>query len=720
MAPTHPTVYRNGSDVSVKHNDVTEMVSQLMKSYCEIEIVVQQDVHGTLQAHARQRLEQQDLISQFVAVELDVNASIFHSGDARQIGNVLSTALLHPPAIRDALVSAKAFAATYKTPLRVRLRIDPATSPLHHLPWETLADPSKPDQFLFDNVRCIFSRYLFTRELRLPLLRAKQDMKALVAIANPQDLVGALTFTSEDIERQLAIARKALLPLPARVLAGPGSVTLTALMEALQEEVDILFLACHGVTGHMGNALWLEDGVGNGQLVTADFFAAQIGQLRRPPSLIILCSCQSAGNGTAERNELCALGPRLAMQGVPAVLAMQGLFSFASAEAYLPVFFKELAKHGEVDLAAASARSAIFQQHDWWMPVVFTRLDSARIWYPPGFDQTEGETDVWKVIVTNVRGRTCTPILGPAFSETLSGPRRALANDWVDIYRYPMSGRDVEDFPQVAQYLSTTRGELFLRRAFYRGLYNSLFERLGNLIPEDMREYDDDTLMQKLNYLLSVVGAKMRKSDTKDPHALLASHRLPVYITADPSNLLCDALTETGTVPRTRLLRWNTVASYRDMHLIEQASVPASKTPSADEPIIVKLFGDLDEPGSLVLTEDNYFEYLAKASSAHDAMPPSVRCRVIDSPLLFAGFQPDAWEFRVLLRSLLQMEGRDLLLKHNHFSVQMDPNSILDPGSARRYIDQYLNSKVKLQMYWGDVQAFVNELDARVNVKEHP
>ncbi len=129
-----------------------------------------------------------------------------------------------------------------------------------------------------------------------------------------------MTFTSEDIERQLAIARKALLPLPARVLAGQGNVTLTALMEALQEEVDILFLACHGVTGHMGNALWLEDGVGNGQLVTAESFAALIGQLRRPPSLIILCSCQSAGTGTAERNELCALGPRLAMQGVPAVL----------------------------------------------------------------------------------------------------------------------------------------------------------------------------------------------------------------------------------------------------------------------------------------------------------------------------------------------------------------------------------------------------------------
>lgn len=688
-----------------------------MKSYCEIEIVVQQDVHGALQAHARQRLEQQDLISQFITVNLDASAPVFRSGDAKQIGTLLSVALLHPPAIRDALVSAKTFAAACKAPLRVRLRIDPPSSALHHLPWETLTDPLVPDQFLFDNVRCIFSRYLFTRELRLPLLRAKQHMKALVAIANPRDLLTSLTFTPDDIEHQLTIARNALIPLPAKVLAGPGNVTLVALMEALQDEVDILFLACHGVTGHLGYALWLEDAQGNGQLVTADSFAAQIGQLRRPPSLIVLCSCQSAGTGTADRNELSALGPQLATQGVPAVLAMQGLFSFASAQIYLPVFFKELAKHGEVDLAAAYARSAIFEHHDRWMPVVFTRLDSARIWYPPGFDQAEGEPDIWSVMVANVKRKSCTPILGPAFSEGLFGARRELANNWVDIYRYPMSGRDVEDFPQVAQYLSTTRGEFFLRRAFYRGLYNSLFDRFSQLMPTAAREYDDDMLIANYNEMLSDVGRQLRQCEGKDPHALLASYRLPVYITADPSNLLSDALTEAGAVPRTRLLRWNSVAGFRDMQLIEHSAIPASKSPTAEEPIVVKLFGDLDAPGSLVLTEDNYFEYLAKAGSAHDAMPPSVRCRVIDSPLLFAGFQPDAWEFRVLLRSLLQMEGRDLLLKHDHFSVQLDPNTILDPGSARRYIDQYLNSKVKLQMYWGDVQAFVNELETRMKVQ---
>ncbi len=682
-----------------------------MKNHCEIEIVVQ-ETRGVLQAHARQRLEQQDMLSHFAVIDLDPKAPEFFSGDARTAGEKLTQALLQPADIRDALVSACSTAAAKNLPLRVRLRIDQSAARLHDLPWETLVDPRSPSQFLFKDSSCVFSRYLFSRELRPPLLRARRDMRALVAIANPRNLGEALTFTGDQIKQQLDVAKTALHPLPVHTLEGPARVTLAGLMEALKDEVDILFLACHGVKTSEGYALWLEDSDGKGERVDAEAFAARIGELAHPPSLIVLCSCLSAGTGFVGRDELAALGPLLAMQGVPAVLAMQGRFSFASAQTYLPVFFKELARHGEVDLAAASARLAILQNNDWWMPVVFTRLDSARIWYPPGFDQADSAGDVWASMVNNIKDRTCTPILGPTFTDHMFKSRREMARDWVEAYRYPMSGRDVEDFPQVAQYLATTRDESFLRKAFYQGIRDSLFENFGQ------QHADMDWHAPSLNELLSTTGRRLRASDPLNPYSLLASYKLPVYLTADPSNLLRDALIEAGAKPRTRLVRWNTAATYHDMLLLEQSAVAASKSPSPEEPIIVKLFGDLDDAGTLVLTEDHYFEYLARGASAHDAMPLAARSRVIDSPLLFAGFQPDAWEFRILLRGLLQMEGRDMLVKHRHFSVQMDVGSLMDPVSARRYIEQYLNSKVKLQLYWGDVHAFVNDLHARV--KDHP
>lgn len=139
---------------------------------------------------------------------------------------------------------------------------------------------------------------------------------------------------------------------------------------------------CHGIVGQQGAVLWLEDEAGNAASVTGEDFAARLGALERIPSLVVLCSCQSAGAGNPARDALVALGPMLAKEGVPAVLAMQGKLSMSAATQFIPEFFRQLAEHGEVDRATASARAKIMDSPDWWIPVVFTRLNNARIWYP--------------------------------------------------------------------------------------------------------------------------------------------------------------------------------------------------------------------------------------------------------------------------------------------------------------------------------------------------
>lgn len=125
----------------------------------------------------------------------------------------------------------------------------------------------------------------------------------------------------------------------------------------------------------------------------------------------------------------------------------------------------------------------------------------------------------------------------------------------------------------------------------------------------------------------------------------------------------------------------------------------------------MKLFGTLDVPGTLVMTEDHYFDHLAKASTSNVSLPSIVRSRLNDSALLFIGLQVDSWEFRVLFRSLLQLEGKDLRDDYQHFSVQLDPNSLLDAVSARRYIEKYLQTKASLRLYWGDTETFIRELN---------
>jgi hypothetical protein len=87
----------------------------------------------------------------------------------------------------------------------------------------------------------------------------------------------------------------------------------------------------------------------------------ELATLRNLPRLVVLISCQSAGDGAApvprpDRGTLSAIGPRLAEAGVPAVLAMQGDLQMPTAREFLPPFFKALQETGQVDEVVTRAR----------------------------------------------------------------------------------------------------------------------------------------------------------------------------------------------------------------------------------------------------------------------------------------------------------------------------------------------------------------------------
>ena len=681
-----------------------------MPGYSELEIHIQKDSQGEFMVSTRHRLDAGAIITSPVLFDFNPDTPAFFSGDPSVCGQALSAALFAlpgKPGARDALVAAQARSQATGLQLRVRLQIDPALSALHSLRWETLTDPQDKSSLVCAG-RCIFSRYLFTKGQYLPMLRPQTNISALVVISSPNDLDGPAI----DINAGAGTAANAMANVAKTVLCSEGTATLAALLNGLKAGPDILYLVCHGVLDKGAPKLLLENPDGTGHVVDGQHLADQL-KPDNTPSLVVLCSCQSAGATQRGSDVMTSLGPLLANAGVPAVLAMQGNISMDTMNLFMPRFFEELADHGEVDLAAATARRYIENRPDWWMPVVFTRLDSARIWYSPGFGRAEDGIDPWARIVRNVGARTCTPILGAAMAEKLLGTRRDLARGWGETFRYPMSDKDTEDLPQIAQYLSVSQEGSYPRREFYKYVYSHLLKEHGPLVPDNFRGLDEGDVLANLSDMVSAVGKALREADESEPHRVLAGYKLPIYVTTDPSNLLVDALKEAGVVPRVRLSRWNVASKVLDEEYERNSPLEASAGPTKEHPIVVKLFGDLVDPSTLVVTEDQYFDYLTEVAASKDAIPPSVRHRLTDSALMFVGFQAEAWEFRVLFRSLLKLEGQDLRRDYEHLSVQIDPSRILDPGSARRYIEQYLQSKAKLKLYWGDVATFIAELKKR-------
>jgi CHAT domain/SIR2-like domain len=630
--------------------------------------------------------------------------------DATAYGQLLSQGLFSDPTVQTAFAQARSTAETLDAFLRLRLFIGPSAPELHSLRWETLRDPQDGSAFLTSG-RLLFSRYLSSLDWRPVRLRPKADLRALVVVASPTDIAnyqpGGRPLAALDVAGELARAETGLGSIPTTDLASASKATFNNLSAHLRDGYDILYLVCHGALIEGEPWLWLEDETGRTHRVAGRELVTRLVELQQCPRLVVLASCQSAGSGaearTSDAGALAALGPRLAEGGIPAVLAMQGNITMQTVAQFMPVFFQELQRDGQIDRAMAVARGAVRERPDWWMPVLYMRLKSGRIWYAAGFGEEQRGLEKWPALLSNIRRGRCTPILGPGLTESLLGSRREIAQRWAETYHFPMAPHDREDLPQVAQYLAVNLQPMFPRDELMEYLRQEMLRRYGGDLPEALRG-------GALGQLVAAVGAQRRERAPAEPHRVLAGLPLSIYITTDVTNLLADALTAAGKEPQVELCRWNEdIAQLPSIYDQEPNYRPDDK-----RPLVYHLFGRLDESDSLILTEDDYFDYLIGVTTNKDLIPGVVRRALADTALLFLGFQMDDWNFRVLFRSIMSQEGRSRRRGYAHVAAQIDPEEgrILEPERARRYLERYFQD-ADISIYWGSAEDFVQELQRR-------
>ena len=622
--------------------------------------------------------------------------------DITAYGRRLGQDVFALPDVRDVFAKARALDGQ----LRLRLFIDPNAQELNALRWEALADPEAPQSGapLLMGERIVFSRYISSPDWRRVPPRAMGTLRALVVVANPSNLneyaPEGEPLAAIDVAGEIARARKGLAGIEVTPLGENDRATLANMVDRLASDPDILYLVCHGALIEGQSQLWLEDDAGKVAVTAASELVTRLRELEQPPRLVVLISCQSAG--TDDGNVLGALGPQLGEAGIPAVLAMHGDVTMETAEAFMPVFFRELQRDGQIDRAVAVARGAIRERPDAWAPVLYMRLKSGRLWYTPGFasDQSGPEFEKWPALLNHIQAGTCTPILGPGLAESLIGSRRETALRWADTYHYPMAPHERDDLPQVAQYVAVNQDPnlLFgeLGKAFRRGL----LPRLG----------DDSTLDVKnapIDELVVEVGKRRWAADEDEPYRALTEQPFPLFVTTAPDSLLAEALRSHGKEPRVEIFRWNDFAEWPPF---VKESEP-DYYPTAQKPLVYHLFGHFSVQDSMVITEDDYFDFLIGATKNNDLIPPAVRRALADTALLFLGFEMDGWDFRVLFRSIMSQQGRARRKRYAHAGVQIDPEEgrILEIEGARKYLESYFEYS-DIHIYWGTVDDFARDL----------
>jgi len=613
-------------------------------------------------------------------------------------GKLLTRLLIDEAGVGAALKRARDIADSNQGSVRFRLHFDESASELHALRWETLRDPDDRESALLTSDKVLFSRYVASHRPPPRQPRPVSAMKALVVIANPSDLGSLLIpLSAIDVEAETAAANKRLKLFEVTSLISNGTATFKNMMAKLREErFDLLYLVCHGYDLYGEPRLVLEMENGKAEVVDGDVMIRQFHQITAP-RMVVLASCYSGGaSQTASSTALARLGPRLAFDiGIPAVIAMQGEISVPTASQFLTTYFENVSQHGEVDRAVSAARAAVAGRTDWWVPVLYMRVTNGKIWIDPGPDGRIGPPHFgkWEGLLQHIRNGICTPIIGFGVYESIFGREDMLAYRWAEAYGYPFQNDRRDELPQIAQYISVAQNETYpsdILQGYFRNEIHSRFG-LGN-------GQETQTALDEL-----ITTAWREHALANDPYRVLAQLQCKLYLTTNIASTMETALADVGVNAISRTCKWND-------DIVEPGELPQQFDP--EKPVVFHLFGQLSNPYSIVITEDNYFDYLmAAGTEKKDPMiPQPIRTLMNRSSLLFLGFDITNWNFRVLFRSLLNPGGLIHRKRFTHAAVQVDPK-VSDPDLVLGYLDRYIGRQ-NITIFNGSLETFVERLIA--------
>jgi hypothetical protein len=274
----------------------------------------------------------------------------------------------------------------------------------------------------------------------------------------------------------------------------------------------------------------------------------------------------------------------------------------------------------------------------------------------------------WDLLIERISAGRCTPFLGAGVAAGLLPLGEAVARDLATKYNYPFN--DSGDLIKVSQYVAVG--------------------------------YDSRYPKERLADQLRNVRLPTPDLAPHEPHRLLAKLPLPLFLTTNYDGLLVQALDWRRKDPKREFCRWNDY--LREL----PASLPRRFEPTPASPLVFHLHGYVEQVESMVLTEDDYLEFLSNMIQRQDILPPGVKDALARNTLLFIGYRLSDWNFRVILRSLARLAVR---------SYAVMPAPAASSGSRERsrdYLSEYYG-RMDIKMYWGTAADFMIELLARAD-----
>ena len=280
----------------------------------------------------------------------------------------------------------------------------------------------------------------------------------------------------------------------------------------------------------------------------------------------------------------------------------------------------------------------------------------------------------WDHLMRAIKAQRCTPFIGAGACHGVLPLGADIARKWAAENEYPFE--DSYNLIKVAQFLAVEAYPMFPK-------------------DEIVRQFQE-------------LDASPNFTDKAEPHRALAELPLPIYLTTNYDDFMTRALIRTKMRDPTReICRWNMLVRT------EPSRFDNGYEPTAANPVVFHLHGHTELPSSMVLTEDDYFDFLVNVSSDQMLIPRRIQKALTETSVLFIGYGLADWNFRVLLQGLSRYMEKGL--GRRHIAVMLSPNiqnSEAQQAKAQKYLANYYDN-IDVQVYWGTARDFCTELAQR-------
>ncbi len=355
------------------------------------------------------------------------------------------------------------------------------------------------------------------------------------------------------------------------------------------------------------------------------------------------------------------------------------------------------------------------------------------------------ETDqdrFWGNMTNRIKGGTVIPILSnnliydmifgkllvDSASEAEDNPElkptgmNVLAANWANEVQYPFP--DSTNLAAVAQYVrSQSRAAGNAKDSFVRYSKQFLLAFAGSYgtsedtINELTQAIDQYTFTELADQEL---GLLKYGPGSDDPLSILASLPLPLYITTSYYDVLERALAKVDKHPISQTCFWSGPVNVADEH-----KAISQFNPDPEKPVVYHLFGMERYPLTMVLTEDDYLDFLVQAvlgqGKSDSVIPLYVQAVLSVSWLMLIGYRLQDWDFRTIFRGVINSRARqDVAFLNTIIQLSLTDQYLLPKDAeaddlrnslaqAQKYLQDYF-SPLAFEIRWSDPASFLNEM----------